>query len=269
MRQTRSIAKEIVTQMRNNKGSFALYVILCCVVILCGIAAVVFHNYEGFFLCLLTLVLFLVPAFIEVSFNINISETLSIIIILFIFATEMLGEFFYFYTIFPFWDILLHTLNGFLAGAIGLALVSILNHSERIAFSLSPLFCVVVAFCFSMTIGVMWEFFEFGMDKIFALDMQKDAVVTNIESTLLDSTASQHPVHIDDIKTTTVNDQKLDIEGYLDIGLFDTMEDLFVNFIGAVVFSLIGYQYLKRSGKGEFIKCLIPSPTAFDELVIK
>ena len=83
--------------------------------------------------------------------------------------------------------------------------MSILNRSDRIAFSLSPFFCVVVAFCFSMTIGVLWEFFEFGMDEMFGLDMQKDTVVTGISSTLLDPSGSQHPQRIDRIESVEVN----------------------------------------------------------------
>ncbi len=166
----------------------------------------------------------------------------------------------HFYTIFPFWDALLHTFNGFLAAAIGLALVSILNRSDRIAFSLSPFFCVVVAFCFSMTIGVLWEFFEFGMDEMFGLDMQKDTVMTGISSTLLDPSGSQHPQRIDRIESVEVNGQELGVGGYLDIGLRDTMGDLFVNFVGALAFSVIGYRYLKSKGEGRFVRRFVPTP---------
>ena len=80
------------------------------------------------------------------------------------------------------WDTVLHTLNGFLMAAIGFALVDILNRNKKISFQLSPAFLAVVAFCFSMTIGVIWEFFEFGMDQIFHLDMQKDTIVNTIYS---------------------------------------------------------------------------------------
>ena len=193
MGRVREVFAAMGREMRKNKGSFAVYVVLRLIVLACAVGSLAFDNYEAFFLCLLTLVLFLVPTFIEVNFSISIPETLEVVIALFIFAAEILGELLHFYTIFPFWDALLHTFNGFLAAAIGLALVSILNRSDRIAFSLSPFFCVVVAFCFSMTIGVLWEFFEFGMDEMFGLDMQKDTVVTGISSTLLDPSGSQQP----------------------------------------------------------------------------
>ena len=96
--------------------------------------------------------------------------------LLFIFSAEILGEISSFYVLFPFWDTTLHTLNGFLAAAIGFSLVDLLNRSDRVKFDLSPLFLSITAFCFSMTIGVLWEFFEFAMDQFFALDMQKDTI---------------------------------------------------------------------------------------------
>ena len=244
--------------MRRSKKALALFVVLRLIVLACAVGALVFGNYEAFFLCLLTLVLFLVPTFIEVNFSISIPETLEVVIALFIFAAEILGELFHFYTLFPFWDTLLHTFNGFLAAAIGLALVSILNRSDRIAFSLSPFFCAVVAFCFSMTIGVMWEFFEFGMDWVFGLDMQKDTVLDGIASVLLDPEGLQRPFSIDGIQTVVVNGQDLGLGGYLDIGLVDTMEDLLVNFVGALSFSVIGYRYLKSKGAGTFARRFVP-----------
>lgn len=88
--------------MRQHKGTFALYVTLRLIVLACAAGALVFGNYEGFFLCLLTLALLFVPLFIEVSFKITIPETLEVVVALFIFAAEILGELFHFYTLFPF-----------------------------------------------------------------------------------------------------------------------------------------------------------------------
>ena len=262
MGRVREVFAAMGREMRKNKGSFAVYVVLRLIVLACAVGSLAFDNYEAFFLCLLTLVLFLVPTFIEVNFSISIPETLEVVIALFIFAAEILGELLHFYTIFPFWDALLHTFNGFLAAAIGLALVSILNRSDRIAFSLSPFFCVVVAFCFSMTIGVLWEFFECAMDQFFLLDMQKDTVISSISSVLLDPTGRQRPFAIHGITDLIVvaNGEQipLGLGGYLDIGLLDTMNDLLVNFIGAAVFSFLGYFYVKNRGKGRFTRNFIP-----------
>ncbi|MCI6760210.1 MAG: hypothetical protein MR590_05625, partial [Clostridiales bacterium] len=107
--------------------------------------------------------------------------------------------------------------------------------------------------------GVLWEFFEFSMDRLFHMDMQKDTIVHTISSVMLDPTNSNIPITIDGITSVAVNGQDLGFSGYLDIGLYDTMEDLFVNFIGATVFSVIGYFYLKRRGEGRFAAAFIPT----------
>ena len=202
--------------------------------------------------------LFIVPSFIQVNLRIELPSALEITILLFIFAAEILGEIQAYYIKFPFWDTVLHTINGFLMAAIGFALADILNRSKRISFQLSPVFLAIVAFCFSMTIGVLWEFFECSMDMFFGLDMQKDTVLNSISSVMLDPTGGNTPTSIRNITSVTVNGQDLGLGGYLDIGLLDTMKDLFVNFIGAVVFSIIGYFYVKNRGKGKFAKRFIP-----------
>ena len=153
----------------------------------------------------------------------------------------------------------LHTTTGFLCAATGFALIDILNRNSRIKFQLSPVYVALAAFCFSMTVGVLWEFFEFGMDRVFHLDMQKDTVVQSITSVMLDPTNSNTPITIDGIHSVAVNGTDLGFDGYLDIGLYDTMEDLFVNFIGAVTFSVIGYFYIKHRGKGKLAQAFIPT----------
>ena len=126
---------------------------------------------------------------------------------------------------------------------------------------LSPLYLAIVAFCFSMTIGVLWEFFEFSVDRLFHMDMQKDTIVHTISSVMLDPTNKNIPITIDNITSVAVNGQDLGFNGYLDIGLYDTMEDLFVNFIGALTFSVFGYFYIKHRGNGRIAKAFIPTIT--------
>lgn len=254
----RVMKKALHMELREHKSSFIVYVVLRMLVILMMILQIFNRNYENVFLCALTLILLVMPSFIQVRLKIELPTALEIIILFFIFAAEILGEIQSYYIRFSFWDTVLHTMNGFLAAAIGFALVDILNRSKRISFQLSPAYMAVVAFCFSMTIGVIWEFFEFGMDMIFGLDMQKDTIVNSIHSVMLDSTNSNIPIGIEGIKDVTVNGQSLGLGGYLDIGLIDTMKDLLVNFIGAVVFSVIGFFYIKNRGKGKFAKGLIP-----------
>lgn len=135
--------------------------------------------------------------------------------------------------------------------------MDILNRHKKFSIQLSPAFVAIVAFCFSMTIGVIWEFFEFGMDQIFHFDMQKDTVVHAIYSVALDPSKTNQVVAIEGINDTVVNGTALGLGGYLDIGLLDTMEDLMVNFAGALVFSVIGYFYVKNRGKGSFARRFI------------
>lgn len=250
--------KALHMELREHKSSFIVYVVLRLLVILMMILQIFNRNYENVFLCILTLILLIIPSFIQINLKIELPTALEITILLFIFAAEILGEIQAYYLKFPFWDTVLHTVNGFLMAAIGFALVDILNRSKKFSIQLSPAFVAIVAFCFSMTIGVVWEFFECGMDQLFGLDMQKDTIVHTIKSVMLDPTKSNRPVGIRDIQSVMVNGQDLGLGGYLDIGLLDTMKDLFVNFIGAVVFSILGYFYVKKRGKGILAKRFIP-----------
>lgn len=243
--------------LRENRKAAATYVILRFLVIAVLALQILNRNYENAFLCILTLVLFAIPSIIERRLHIDIPDTLEIIVLLFIFAAEVLGEMNSFYIKFRFWDTMLHTINGFLAAAIGFSLVDLLNRTESLKFKLSPFFLAVVAFCFSMTIGIVWEFFEFAMDRFIGLDMQKDTVVNTINTVMLDATRSNKVVSLKGITDVTVNGMELGLGGYLDIGLIDTMKDLIVNFIGAMVFSIIGYFFVKNRGKG-FASQFIP-----------
>ena len=249
--------------LRRKQTVAVVYFTLRFLVIAVMVAQFFNGDFESVFLCGLTLVLFLLPTVFERALMIDLPNTLEIIIMLFIFAAEILGEISSFYTTFKHWDTILHTLNGFLCAAIGFALVDMLNRTEKFSLSLSPVFMSIVAFCFSMTIGVLWEFFECGMDQLLMLDMQKDTVVHTISSVMLDPAGCNNRVLIDNIVDTIVvtgdgRQISLGLGGYLDVGILDTMKDLFVNFIGAVVFSIIGYFYVKSRGKGKFASRFIP-----------
>ena len=142
-----------------------------------------------------------------------------------------LGEISAFYTTFQGWDTILHTLNGFLCAAIGFALVDLCNRHERVSLSLSPVYMAIVAFCFSMTIGVLWEFFECAMDQLFLLDMQKDAGGAEYLLRHAGPHRGNNPVVIRDIADVIVvtgagEEIALGLGGYLDIGILDTMKDI-------------------------------------------
>lgn len=214
-------------------------------------------SYHNMFLGILTLILFMVPKVIERRLNVSIPAGLETVILLFIFAAEILGEINAFYVKIPIWDTMLHTTNGFLMAAIGFALIDIFNRSDKFSIKMSPYFVAFVAFCFSMTVGVLWEFFEFSMDWFFGLDMQKDWILSEISSVKLNPEGANVPVKVA-IESVVINGEAWNLGGYLDVGIVDTMKDLIVNFIGAVVFSVIGVIYLKQRGKGKLASSLIP-----------
>ncbi len=263
----RKFRNELVDEIKKNKNVFAVYVVLRMFVIIIAVLSLLSGNIENFFLCLLSLVLFLLPAFVERKFKVNLPDTLEIIVLLFVFAAEILGEISSFYMRVPHWDTMLHTVNGFLFAAIGFAMVDVLNRSSRIKFNLSPFYLAVTAFCFSMTVGIIWEFFEFGMDMLVRFDMQKDTIVNTISSVTFDvNSTNQAFIFTDIVDTVLITSDgsqivmsDYGINGYLDIGIIDTMKDLFVNFIGAVVFSIIGYFYVKGRGKGKIACSFIPT----------
>ena len=248
------------------KSKVTVYVILRILVILTMIRQIFMANWNNVFMCILTLILFLVPAFIERQLKIEFPNALEIIIFLFIYAAEILGEINNFYAKVPNWDTMLHTINGFLCAAIGFSLIDILNRSEKFHINLSPIFVALVAFCFSMTVGVLWEFFEFSMEHYYYKDTQKDTIVKEISSVALEPEGKNRAVIIKNIEKTEIYSRNKDGElevttiegGYLDLGINDTMEDLFVNFIGAVVFSIIGLLYIRNRDKYKFITNFIP-----------
>ncbi|MGN0075761.1 MAG: hypothetical protein ACI38Z_02150 [Parafannyhessea sp.] len=248
-RRMRRVVRRLKERIALNPRTFKLYSVLRVLVIVTLVRCIMTQRWEGVAICGLVLVLFLVPALIEDRGQLEIPPLFQNIIYVFIFAAEILGEVDHYYVLVPGWDTVLHTINGFLCAAVGFSLVDLLNRSSK-RVSLSPVYVTLVAFCFSMTVGVLWEFVEFGFDTTLGLDMQKDTVVTSISTVSLDPTHTGQRVRIDgiaDTAITTASGKTTHIHGgYLDIGLIDTMKDLLVNFVGAVAFSVIGYRHLSR-----------------------
>ncbi len=253
--------KKIFSKITRKKG--VVHSVLSFIVTAILVLNFLRRDYYTVFLCALNLVLFYIPAFVDRTFKVKLTPTLHATILLFIFSGSILGEIGSFYTYIPWWDTMLHTINGFLMAAIGFAMIDILNNSPRFHINLSPIFVAFVAFCFSMTIGVLWEFFEFGMDTFTTTDMQKDRIITEISSVNFNPEGVNSPVTISGIESTAIyhsgNAEPYVIEnGYLDVGIIDTMKDLFVNLVGAVVFSVIGFFYILGRDKKLFAAKFIP-----------
>jgi len=229
----------------SSKISLFTYFFLRILIIICMVKELFSNNIENVLLCLLSLVLFMLPAFIEKKFKIELPTALEVTVFLFIFAAEILGTINNFYNIFPRFDDMLHTINGFLAASVGFSLIYLLNNNIT-NFKLSPFFVSLFAFCFSMTIGVVWEFYEYSMDSIFNMNTQKDTIVYELNG-------------IENIDYTLVysDNNEVKLSGYLDIGIHDTMHDLIVNFIGALVYCILGYSYLHNKERCRVVDKLI------------
>lgn len=249
--------------VQNKKLVVAVYIVLRLLVLVTMAFQLVRGDLQNVFICLLTLVLFMLPSFFERRLHIDLPDALEIVILLFIFCSQILGEIQELYILIPQWDTILHTINGFLFAAIGFSIINIFNENKRTALSMSPMYMAIAAFCFSMTIGVLWEFFEWGMDSVFSLDMQKDTVLQTVSSVTLHPQGRNEPVVVQGIQDVIVvlsdgSQRPLGLGGYLDVGLQDTMYDLLVNLMGAVVFSIFGFYYVKTRGKGKLARWFIP-----------
>ena len=254
--------KNATKKSERNKLNIIIYFTLRLLVVASLIAQGIHGNWNNVFLCVLTLILFTFPNIISKKFNIKLPNTLEVMVYFLIFSAEILGEIQNFYGIIPHWDTMLHTLNGFLCAAVGFSLVDILNN-ENIHINLSPSFVALVAICFSMTIGIVWELCEYSVDHYLNKDMQKDRIVNKISSVKINPDLINEPVTIDNINKTIIysdnNKTKTIIEnGYLELGLIDTIKDLFVNLIGAIVFSCLGYLYIINRDSYRFTEFFIP-----------
>lgn len=271
-RRIKALRQAVNMELKEHRSTFIVFSILRIMVILCMARQLFLRNYESFFLGMLTFLLLYIPSWLQVRLRIEIPIGLEISILCFIFAAEIMGEINAFYIVIPGWDTILHTLNGFLCAAIGFSMVLLLNDNENLTFDLSPFFLALLAFCFSMTIGVLWEFFEFSMDYFLKFDMQKDMILHTISSVMMDPNGANHPVVMRDIADVMIvhsdgTQELLGLGGYLDIGLYDTMKDLFVNFIGAVVFSVIGFFYARGRGKRVLFLFLYPVKKQKTEII--
>ena len=256
-------SKKKIIVPENKRINLVVYLVLRFFVILCMVDQGFRGNWNNVVLCLATLILFIMPSILSKKFKVDLPNTLEIIVYLFIFSSTILGEIQNFYGVFAHWDTMLHTLNGFLCAAIGFSLVDILNNHDNFHITMTPSFVALVAFSFSMTIGVMWEFGEFAVDKYLVKDMQKDRIVNRISSVKINENNENEPIIIEDINKIEIysnnNKDIYTIEGgYLELGLIDTMKDLFVNFIGAIIYSILGYLYIKNRDEYKFAERFIP-----------
>lgn len=170
--------KQIFMDMQKaEKTNTVIVIIVRILLVLVSFISFIVAEYVNILMCLFIYVLTIMPMYVSQKINLKLTWEFNITITLFIFASMFLGEIFNFYELIPWWDIMLHGLSGVLIGAFGFSLVYIMNKTDRVKMTLSPLFISLFAFCFSMTIAVIWEIIEFIADNLFGLNMQKSGLV--------------------------------------------------------------------------------------------
>jgi hypothetical protein len=253
----------LISHAKQNKVAYVIFVVLNIAVIGAIVRCIFEKRPSGVFVGVLALLLLLIPPFVKKSFKVELPTTLEAIAYCFVFCAQILGEMQSFYTRFPFWDVMLHTVCGFIFAAFGFCLFDLFNRNKKsdAKFELSPFFLAFLAFCFSVTVGTLWEFFEFSADVWLCTDMQKDTIVQSFGSCVFSPDGLNSPTVIDGIVKTVIMTESgeiFEVAGYVDIGIYDTVKDMFVNFIGATVFSIFGYLYLRSRGKGALANQFIP-----------
>ncbi len=184
----------------NLRGHSYLVYAIWFALLAAGIGAVIERNWSLVYLAIATFILSLLPVFFANRFGIRLPVTFFAMVVAFIFSTIFLGEAYDFYERFWWWDMVLHTGSAVGFGLIGSIFMFMLFEGDRYA---APSWAIAfMAFCFAVAVGAIWEIFEFGMDQIFGLNMQKS-------------------------------------------GLVDTMYDLIVDVIGAIIGASAGYAYLR------------------------
>jgi hypothetical protein len=133
-------------------------------------------NWLALYLSSLGMVLSFLPALVRRSTHVYLPIEFDLLAVLFVFATLQLGEIRDYYTRYWWWDLVLHTVAGFMMGLFGFILVYVLNREQRLALTMSPVFVGLFSFAFAITLGVFWEVFEFAMDTFFGMNMQKSGL---------------------------------------------------------------------------------------------
>ena len=187
------------------------------------------HDVKSIPVCLITFALVLLPSLAERVFRCRMRTGVYLLCILYVLCS-MAGDAYQMYDRVQLWDKLLHTTGGVLFAMFGAYLPCLLNKKDKSGV----LLCAVFAVCFSVTISALWEFYEFGVDQLIGLDMQRDTLLTAIDSRLLSSDLNTVG-SITNIESVTVNG--IELAGYIDIGLIDTMTDMLVETLGALLYA--------------------------------
>ena len=198
------------------------FIIYCLCIWNEAVEAAIGRTYADYVLmlmqCLLGIVVIHVPMLFSRQFKVELPTPLYVMYIVFLYAAISLGEVRSFYYKVPHWDSILHAFSSMMTGCLGFMLVALLNRNEHAKLSLSPFFVAMFAFCFALTVGAVWEVYEFSSDLILGTNMQKFITADG---------------------TVLIGQQAIS----------DTMKDIIIDALGALIASVAGYFSL-RSGKG-------------------
>ena len=185
-------------------------------------------QYHCIFTCIFGGTLLFTPLFARKLFHVQVNTGLYVFVIFYA-VTPIIGYVYKFYYTVFWWDSFMHTAGGVVFAILGVFLAQWMNKNGKMNLLTRAIF----ALCFSITVAVAWEFVEYTSDTLFHTDMQKDTYIDLIDSYLLGLEPDEIG-RLADIETVVVNGQPL--KGYIDIGLVDTMSDMIVETVGAIVF---------------------------------
>jgi len=175
--------------------------------------------------CAVGILVMFLPSILERRLKIAIPGGMYAVFVIFLYGAIYLGEVRSYYFRFPHWDLVLHSFSGLMLGALSFSVISLLNNTQRVRITLSPVFVAIFAFSFAVAGGVVWEVYEFTLDGLLGFNMQKYMMENG---TALVGRAA----------------------------LKDTMGDLIVDSLGAAVMSLVGFISIKYK-KGWLSKFMV------------
>ena len=239
----------VILKIRKREGFF--YGILAAAVAVIGIRQILAGDVGHSVLCGVSLVLIFLPLLLQKYMKIYMPGPLAALLALSVFASAVLGEVEQYYLVYPHWDTVLHGVDGFVTAALGFALMDVMNHNPAFHFVPFPKWVGLWTFCFSMTVGLIWEFVEFLCDWFLKTDMQKDILRQKLSTIWFtgDTGTTTQMIDIQQTVITGYQNGKLTdwtiSGGFLDIGLLDTMQDLLACGVGALIFVVLLSGYLK------------------------
>lgn len=184
-------------------------------------------EWTAIFVCLLNLILLLLADFVKNKICYN--NLLHVLIYIFLTCSLLGGEVYYLYTRISFFDVVMHVLSSFIASALAFYIIKLFK------ININKFLLMTFIFSFAMMVAALWEITEFSIDRLFKIDMQKDTVISEVNSVLLSSDGES--VVRKEIKKMKIGEYTVD--GYLDIGLYDTIEDMICAVFGSILFILM------------------------------